>query len=1074
MTNSINAINEHTNDRSVLLTDDEFAILAIRPDSTFAPRPIRWLRPGVDLAVEYLPDRRFLANREYWKPYGNAAFGVNYDTGSSIHRLSGSNTLYISQDPKGQQPAGYLYTHPVYGTNIPLQSPGRLELSVLASPHRCTAAVIIEFTGLGGASVGEARLSIRRGGVGGTREEGYQKPTKVVSAPSEAVAFSIKIEKGAGFGDKPSHLFVPDISMVQKARRRSPGVTALPVGLSWPATYKIGLFSKRQLSSVISEDEFLAAPRGSVLSSNKIQLHSQLDNLSPNEGVRISAKAIPIKLRNAFGLTTKVLQYVNISVPSGTIDVASYLLDRPANPIEHEVRLLLRSSAPLDIQISASSDQDQEKETAGDAGRRSVARASCAVSLVDHWHELALPLGPDSGDLALQLKAAEPTGCEIDLAHISIVPAGEPRLWNSTEIQRINGAARPDIRVVGDLPGRVFKAGVTVVTPTGDRSIGLDLLGKWMAAQSVQPDQWLIVDDGRDPYCPDGLPPHAQYLRRERSDADNPHTLSNQLLEALRHVEYDKLIIMEDDDWYRSDYIDFMSQALQRADLCGLNTIHYYQYYARRWKKGKPQARTSLAQTGFGARTYPYLAWICSSDIHGVCAYGLVDRFMWRHARCSKYLIHEHQVMNVGFKGTPGRPGLAAGHKQTDLNYQTDYDLEKLHSLVGNDIAAITSAYGRLPRGVIYTAVPGSADAISDPEHVISGVDYVCFTDAPHRQSGVWRFRPVMSDEAGAITRAKHPKIQPHKYFSDYQWSLWVDPDVSIKGSLEAFIVEHLSLGSSYAFKHPYRDCIYQEAAACIEKSKDQSEIIEEQVARYRSDGFPDKVGMAECKVLLRRHNDADVVRAMDQWWSEVIHASASEQLSHRYALWKTGQGLELFFGGERPLKRYPRLQWIAHPFYSGKADSRIIYSAEEFPITKRLATRPNGDRHSISQIVPMHARVIRAVSFKVATHKGRAGGSVEVRLFGVAEDGSIRPLATAGLDDLRGMDNKYVVVEFDEVDVSEMEALLVEIDADGENTKPPVSFFYNVVDEMSFGGSPLYVDGVPIAALATLAIQGA
>ena len=40
---------------------------------------------------------------------------------------------------------------------------------------------------------------------------------------------------------------------------------------------------------------------------------------------------------------------------------------------------------------------------------------------------------------------------------------------------------------------------ITVITPTADQPIGMRLLEKYMARQTVQPDEWIVADDGEVP-----------------------------------------------------------------------------------------------------------------------------------------------------------------------------------------------------------------------------------------------------------------------------------------------------------------------------------------------------------------------------------------------------------------------------------------------------------------------------------------------------------------------------------------------------------------------------------------------
>ena len=174
-------------------------------------------------------------------------------------------------------------------------------------------------------------------------------------------------------------------------------------------------------------------------------------------------------------------------------------------------------------------------------------------------------------------------------------------------------------------------ADVTVITCTGDRPESFALLQKWMAKQTVLPKQWIVVDDGREPLKKTvGF----EYIRREPTISDYTHTLCLNLEKALAAVNYNKIVIMEDDDWYDPTYIDYMSKLLDRADLVGFgNLIFYYPKTHKYMVKGMPK-NPAFAQTAFKKVLIPVVQGICRSapKEYELCGKGLVDRFLWNHS----------------------------------------------------------------------------------------------------------------------------------------------------------------------------------------------------------------------------------------------------------------------------------------------------------------------------------------------------------------------------------------------------------------------------------------------------------
>jgi len=131
-------------------------------------------------------------------------------------------------------------------------------------------------------------------------------------------------------------------------------------------------------------------------------------------------------------------------------------------------------------------------------------------------------------------------------------------------------------------------------------------------------------------------------------------------------------------------------------------------------------------------------------------------------------------------------------------------------------------------------------------------------------------------------------KILPHRFFPNYEYSLYVDGSViiqvnDIRGLVEKYLHDH----SWAVYSHPERDCIYDEARVCTEAGKDGREIIEKQIEKYKKEGYPAHSGLTENSILLRRHNASDTVSLSEAWWLEFEQFSRRDQLSFNYVAWK-------------------------------------------------------------------------------------------------------------------------------------------------------------------------------------------
>ena len=191
---------------------------------------------------------------------------------------------------------------------------------------------------------------------------------------------------------------------------------------------------------------------------------------------------------------------------------------------------------------------------------------------------------------------------------------------------------------------------------------------------------------------------------------------------------------------------------------------------------------------------------------------------------------------------------------------------------------------------VVYTCITGLYDGLIEPEYITDGYDYVCFTDNNDFSSGIWDIRPLPKEVEGLsqVKKQRFIKINPHLFLPEYELSVWVDGNITLKGSLneltEKTLVDDCSI---YVPKHPSRDCIYSEAKAVISMKKDKEENVNPQIDRYEEEGFPSKYGLLQSNIVIRKHNNEDCKKLMEAWSDEVINGSHRDQLSFNYVLWK-------------------------------------------------------------------------------------------------------------------------------------------------------------------------------------------
>lgn len=215
---------------------------------------------------------------------------------------------------------------------------------------------------------------------------------------------------------------------------------------------------------------------------------------------------------------------------------------------------------------------------------------------------------------------------------------------------------------------------ITAITPTCDRPFGIALCEKYMARQTVQPDEWIVADGGQ---IPAKLSMGQRHLWEKRDPG--PGNLTANMRRAVEAAEGDLVVIVEDDDWYRSDHIEMAVQGLTEAPVYGCGWLQYYHVPDRRWARFRNRG-SALCQTAFRAsEKRRMLGAIDAAQSSG--SYG-IDGMFWTGRES---LANGPQTV-IGMKGLPGTKGLGVGHRSHPrVNWKHDPDLCELRRWIGND-----------------------------------------------------------------------------------------------------------------------------------------------------------------------------------------------------------------------------------------------------------------------------------------------------------------------------------------------------------------------------------------------------
>lgn len=235
---------------------------------------------------------------------------------------------------------------------------------------------------------------------------------------------------------------------------------------------------------------------------------------------------------------------------------------------------------------------------------------------------------------------------------------------------------------------------ITAITPTGDRPLALSLCCRWMEAQTRRPDQWIIVDDGKTEIYK-SLPDFAQkldglcYVRRVPEPNDPKFTLSENLKAAIPYIRSEKILIIEDDEYYAPGYIEAVSKHLNKAEVAGIGRSRYYHLPSGGYMIIGNMGHASLAETGFRKSFIPeFIKVLMPGKLY-------IDYAIWRAAKRRRpaRVFYDKPPLYVGIKGLPGRRGIGRGHDPR-IYRKRDADRSVLKRWIPNDYRVYLNILG--------------------------------------------------------------------------------------------------------------------------------------------------------------------------------------------------------------------------------------------------------------------------------------------------------------------------------------------------------------------------------------------
>lgn len=204
---------------------------------------------------------------------------------------------------------------------------------------------------------------------------------------------------------------------------------------------------------------------------------------------------------------------------------------------------------------------------------------------------------------------------------------------------------------------------VTAITCTHNRPAALDLCRPMLNGQTRRPEQWLLLDG-----------PEPMRLKVLRAIEENA-------------IEGEAVVFFEDDDYFRSDWIEWVVGRLEAGyDVAGEGNAAYYHVGNRWWSECGNKRHAALCQTAVTSDVLPFIANVIKSYDSP-----FFDTRLWEFGGGKTLALpkdpSERRVVGIkGIKGEGGATGYSGEHRQImPEGTHADPSLLQLWKWIGSD-----------------------------------------------------------------------------------------------------------------------------------------------------------------------------------------------------------------------------------------------------------------------------------------------------------------------------------------------------------------------------------------------------
>lgn len=192
---------------------------------------------------------------------------------------------------------------------------------------------------------------------------------------------------------------------------------------------------------------------------------------------------------------------------------------------------------------------------------------------------------------------------------------------------------------------------------------------------------------------------------------------------------------------------------------------------------------------------------------------------------------------------------------------------------------------------LLYQSLFGEGDDIHPILSQNQSFDYRLYSDKYHKTTGEVKII-TKSQVQDSMYNSRHYKLNPKIKF--YSKCIYLDASFEIiNPEFISFLTNELKNSLFVFFKHPWRDCIYDEVLECNKITKYDLGKLNGRSEYYKSINYPKHFGLY-CGGCFAYKNIPLVKRIQNEWWEETVKCGMMDQVALPYILWKNNIPKEL------------------------------------------------------------------------------------------------------------------------------------------------------------------------------------